>query len=311
MSGFLQEVDDLDSSSSFGLVDAGDVGEGRACRLGRVIALGLRAAEARQARGAAAGAAGGEDEEADEQQRRAEEEQDVGEQRAAVVQRLGGDDDALLAQLVEQLVVRRREGRPEGRELRLGLVVGLLGVDLGLEGALQAVALGEDALDVVLVDLVKELRVGHLDQVRRVRDERRKQEVQGQQRDDEVESGGLGEAAACPSDPVFSSGPPSTRTALAGGRPCGGVLLAQVACAGARYEARRPFPPAARSRTIMSPSMCRDDVLPFTAVHSRVPVAPCRRGRGDQLDPHVRVQGESPHLWRSAALLARARQLTP
>jgi hypothetical protein len=141
--------------------------------------------------------------------RRAEEEQEVGPERAAGVQRLGVDDDALGAQLAEQRVVGGRQRRAQRRELRVGLVllaVELLRRDLLLERALDLVALGGEVGDVALVDLRQELRVGHVGAVRLAGHQRREQEVQGQERDDEIQE------------------PPAARHARHAHRPALGVL---------------------------------------------------------------------------------------
>jgi hypothetical protein len=179
--GVAQEVDDLDQLV-LGLVDPGDVLERRAL-LGRFVALGLRAAEAAQPAGATAGRGAAEqpDEDADQQQRRAEAEDQRLPERRALVELLRVDGDVLLEHQPQEPVVAERG--PHGLEVVVaaglaavrGLVLGLL-----LELALDPVALGGDLLDVALLDLRAEERVGHVHALLGAREQRAEGEVRDQ-----------------------------------------------------------------------------------------------------------------------------------
>ena len=180
--GVLEEVDDL-GQLRLRLVDAGHVGEGDAL-LAALDAARLRARERAQRAhpGPAAGAAGEEHEQADQQDHRAEAEQEV-DQQAARVDRLGLDDDAVLLQQLGELV-----GVGEGRDLGLEVLGRLLlpgRVVLLLELALDGLALGGDALDVAVLDLLAEGRVvGDVDRGLLARAEQRDADVVERQQDD-------------------------------------------------------------------------------------------------------------------------------
>jgi hypothetical protein len=158
--GVAQEVDDL-CQFGLGLVDAGNILE-RDADLFRIDASRLRApefAECAHAPGALRGAFVDQHEQADDQQGRAEPEQQLGQQRLAGGRRFGLDLNSLFLQQRGQLAAV-----PEARHLRGELLRGrrLLvarGVaQLGLELALDRVALGGDRADRAPLDLFQKIR---------------------------------------------------------------------------------------------------------------------------------------------------------
>ena len=105
------------------------------------------------------GAAVDQDEQADDQQRRAEAEQDLGQQRLARARRFGVDPHALFLQQRRQLAAVPEARHLGGEQLRgRRLLVARRVAQLGLELALDRVALGGDRADRAALDLFQEVR---------------------------------------------------------------------------------------------------------------------------------------------------------